>query len=178
MRHSWLWSHNLLIYYSRLWAGVSWLEASSVLLVFGEVDGPGASPTGASAAGASPAGASPAGTSPALASVRGGLSEQTTKHKPSTCSLHKMCHMTFDLWVVGKPQAYLRVATVVRYWWMLSIAASRSVWMLWRHCSRASRPRRPSCSSSRSSVSDMLDREAGGGGIEDTSRGSSCITTQ
>lgn len=51
---------------------------------------------------------------------------------------------------------------------MLSMAASSRVWMFCRHCSLASRPRRPSASSSRSSSSDSWDREGGGGGIDDT----------
>lgn len=64
--------------------------------------------------------------------------------------------------------AYVSVATVLRYWWMLSMAASSRVWMFCRHCSLASRPRRPSASSSRNSSSDSWEREGGGGGIDDT----------
>lgn len=51
---------------------------------------------------------------------------------------------------------------------MLSMAASRRVWMFWRHWSLASSPRRPSASISLSSSSDSRVRERGGGGIEDT----------
>lgn len=69
---------------------------------------------------------------------------------------------------IMKLSAYVSVATVLRYWWMLSMAASSRVWMFCRHCSLASRPRRPSASSSRSSSSDSWDREGGGGGIDDT----------
>lgn len=54
---------------------------------------------------------------------------------------------------------------------MLSMAASSRVWMFWRHCSRASRPRRPSASSSLSSSSDIRERDGGGGGIDDTGGG-------
>jgi len=66
---------------------------------------------------------------------------------------------------------YPTAARTVRYWLIWSMAASRSVWMFCRHCSRASRLRRSWPSMARSSSSVKPAKPAGGTGIGGTPAG-------
>lgn len=104
MSHTRLWWYDLLIHNSRLWAGVSWLEFSVVLVlsVLEEVEGPLASA--------------------APASVRGGLSRQQNKSHPHlSFTFMNVSHNLWPLWEKVQPT-----------WEWLQWWGSDGCWA-WRH---------------------------------------------